>query len=180
MFDNQNVIDLIYVSSGRHKETEALIRKATGSLYAHAAVGLWVNGAYRILEAVRPAVRFSPADIFDGATELEIISIEVTPEQQRLAVEKAIEIVGQPYGVDDCLIGGAHDLMGERVADLLDKILDNPESFNCSSTQTVVMRTMFEAFNAKEDESKITPEAARKYAREFVQSNGLVYSILTK
>lgn len=160
-------MDLIYVSSGRHPETEALIRKATKSRFAHAALAIDVDGSRMIVEAVRPAVRFSPPDLFNDATELSIISVEITEEQRRAVAAKALWLAGQPYGVDDCLIGGAHDVLGDKAAELLDRFINNDESFNCSGLQTLLVREAFPQYMAGVNVSTVTPEAARQYAQEY-------------
>ena len=71
-------MDLIFVSSGRHPETESLIRKATDSRFAHAELALDIDGGRWIVEAVRPAVRFSVPTLFDDATELQLIQVEIS------------------------------------------------------------------------------------------------------
>ncbi|MHC1760413.1 MAG: hypothetical protein AB9917_21995 [Negativicutes bacterium] len=160
-------MDLIFVSSGRHPETEALIRKATSSRFAHAALAIDINGHRWIVEAVRPAVRFSFPGLFDHATELQTISVEISEEQRQAVSTKALCLVGQPYGVDDCLIGGAHDLFGDGAAELLDQFLNDDESFNCSGLQTLLVREAFPGYMEGANASMITPEAARQYAMEY-------------
>ena len=158
---------LVYVSSGRHPETEALIRRATRSRFAHAALEIEIDGQTWIVEAVRPAVRFSPPSIFDEATELQRISVDITEEQRRAVATKAIWMAGQPYGVDDCIIGGANDVIGERAAAILSRFINNDQSFNCSGLQTILVREAFPGYMPGEDSSTITPEAARRYAVDF-------------
>ena len=160
-------MDLIFVSSGRHPETETLIRKATNSRFAHAALALDIDGGRWIVEAVRPAVRFSIPTLFDDATELQVIQVEISEEQRRAVAAKAIWMAGQPYGVDDCLIGGANDVLGEAAAKLLDRFINNDESFNCSGLQTILVREAFPGYMADENISTVTPEAARRYAVEY-------------
>ena len=160
-------MDLIFVSSGRHPETETLIRKATNSRFAHAALALDIDGGRWIVEAVRPAVRFSIPTLFDDATELQVIQVEISEEQRRAVAATAIWMAGQPYGVDDCLIGGANDVLGEAAAKLLDRFINNDESFNCSGLQTILVREAFPGYMADENISTVTPEAARRYAVEY-------------
>jgi len=160
-------MDLIFVSSGRHPETESLIRKATGSRFAHAALALDIDGSRWIVEAVRPAVRFSIPALFDDATELQVIQVEISEEQRRAVAAKAIWLAGQPYGVDDCLIGGANDVLGEAAAKFLDRFINNDESFNCSGLQTILVREAFPGYMADANISTVTPEAARRYAVEY-------------
>ena len=160
-------MDLIFVSSGRHPETEALIRKATGSRFAHAALAIDIDGGRRIVEAVRPAIRFSASNLFDDAAELQTISIEISEEQRRAVAEKALWLAGQPYGVDDCLIGGANDVLGTKAAQLLDRFINDDQSFNCSGLQTLLVREAFPGYMEGANASTITPEAARRYAMEY-------------
>lgn len=160
-------MDLIFVSSGRHALTEGIIRKATDSEYAHAALGIEIEGVYRIVEAVRPAIRCSPTNIFDDATNLQKISVEITEEQRFAVAQEALGLVGHPYGKDDCIIGGAHDVIGDAAAKILDKILDDADSLNCSGTQTRLVRAAFPEYTQSVDESMVTPEHARQYALNF-------------
>lgn len=164
-------MDLIFVTSGRHPETEALIRKATNSRFAHAALALDINGSRWIVEAVRPAVCFSFSNEFDNATELQTISVEITEDQRRAVASKAIALAGQPYGVDDCLIGAAHDMLGDQAAELLDRFINNDESFNCSGLQTLLVREAFPGYMDGVGVSTVTPEAARQYAMEYFKDS---------
>lgn len=165
-------MDLIYVSSGRHQETEALIRKATNSRFAHAALAIDVDGARWIVEAVRPAVRFSIPSLFDNATELQVIPIEITEEQRKAVVQKALWWAGQPYGVDDCMIGGSRDVLGAAAAEILDRFINDDQSINCSGLQTLLVREAFPDYMPGANASAITPEQARQYAMGYFGIQG--------
>ena len=160
-------MDLIFVSSGRHPETEALIRKATNSRFAHAAIGLEVEGVYFISEAVRPAVRFSEGNQFKDATELQTITVEITEEQRNRLALKAIRNAGKPYSIKACAIGGTHNVLGDMAAEVLDQVLSDEGDFDCSGHMVDMVREIFPAFMDGEDQSRIVPEAARVAAMEF-------------
>ena len=88
-------------------------------------------------------------------------------EQRQAVAAKAIFLAGQPYGVDDCVIGGAHDVLGDKAAAILDRFINNKDSFNCSGLQTLLVREAFPEYMQDANVSTITPEAARVYAKEF-------------
>lgn len=168
----------IWVTSGRHPETEALIKRATNSRFSHAAVKLDYPGKGEVIfEAVRPCLRFSPPDLFDTATVVETSDIELTEEQYQSVCARIAELEGKPYGIDDCITGGAHDLgtrfiseeAGDRVARILDDILDNAESYNCSQTQMEIIRAAFPSYGDRKDLSECTPEASRLYKYKYFQ-----------
>ena len=160
-------LDLIYVTTGRHPETEKLICKATRSQYAHAAVRIEIEGKQRIVEAVRPAVRMAPGNAFNDCAIMQVISIPITEEQRLSVVERAFELVGKDYGEDDCIIGGAKDVFGDEVADFLNRHIDKQDSYNCSGTQTELVRAAFPDYALGHDVSKITPEQGRILALDL-------------
>ena len=166
-------LDLIYVTTGRHQELEALICKTTNSQFSHAAVGFEMDERQVIVEAVRPAIRFAPAGEFDGAPALQVISFPITEEQRQAVVSKALELVGKPYGVDDCIIGGVHDLLGDAAAGIADQLLDNGKTLDCSATQVEIARAAFPDFAEGVDTSTITPEQARQVAMAYAERLGV-------
>lgn len=168
-----NTLDCIFVTTGRHPETEKLICKATGSIYSHAAARFNIEGKPLIVEAVRPAVRIVPGDAFDTCQVLQVVSLPISEEQRQAVVKRAFELVGKAYGVDDCVIGGARDVLGDKVAELLDQVIDNHDTYNCSATQTELIRAAFPDFALGHDPSKITPEQARILVLEFAQQMGV-------
>lgn len=168
-----STLDLIFVTTGRHPELEALICKTTNSQFSHAAIGFEMDGRQVIVEAVRPAIRFAPAGEFDGASALQVISIPISEDQRQAVVSKAMELVGKPYGVDDCIIGGVHDLLGDAAANLADRLLDNSNTLDCSATQVEIARVAFPDFASSADTSTITPEQARQVALEYAERLGV-------
>ena len=168
-----STLDLIYVTTGRHPELEALICKTTNSQFSHAAIGFEMDGRQVIVEAVRPAIRFAPAGEFNGAPALQIISLPITEDQRQAVVSKALELVGKPYGVDDCIIGGVHDLLGDAAANLADRLLDNSNTLDCSATQVEIARAVFPDFASGADASTITPEQARQIAVAYAERLGV-------
>lgn len=167
-------LDLIFVTTGRHPELDALICKTTNSQFSHAAIGFEMDGRQVIVEAVRPAIRFAPAGEFDGAPALQVISIPITEDQRQTVVAKALELVGKPYGVDDCIIGGVHDLLGDTAAGLTDRLLDNSNTLDCSATQVEIARAAFPDFAEGADASTITPEQARLIGLAYAERLGVV------
>lgn len=168
-------IELIWVTSGRHPETEALICKATKGRYGHAAVRMEIPGRGDcIVEAVRPAARIVEGTAFDACLVREVMTLSLTETECQEVVRRALAIEGKPYGVDDCITGGLHDLgdrirpgLGDAVAGAVDKLIDNPDSYNCSGAQTYLVHGARPAYAAGVDLSKITPEGARRMAHAF-------------
>lgn len=168
-----STLDLIYVTTGRHPELEALICKTTNSQFSHAAIGFEMDGRQVIVEAVRPAIRFAPTGELDGASALQVISLPITEDQRQAVVAKALELVGKPYGIDDCVIGGVHDLLGDAAANLADLLLDNGNTLDCSATQVKITRAAFPDFAADTDASTITPEQARLIGLAYAERLGV-------
>lgn len=168
-----STLDLIYVTTGRHPELEALICKTTNSEFSHAAIGFEMDGRQVIVEAVRPAIRFAPAGEFAGAPALQVISLPISEEQRQAVVTKALELVGKSYGVDDCIIGGVHDLLGDAAGGVADRLLDNGNTLDCSATQVEIARAAFPDFAGGSDASTITPEQARQFALEYAERLGV-------
>lgn len=168
-----STLDLIYVTTGRHPELEALICKTTNSQFSHAAIGFEMDGRQVIVEAVRPAIRFAPEGEFDGAPALQVISFPITEEQRQAVVSKALELVGKAYGVDDCIIGGIHDLLGDAAAGVADRLLDNGNTLDCSATQVEIARAAFPDFASGTDASTITPEQARQIGQAYAERLGV-------
>lgn len=162
------ILDCIFVNTGRHPEAEALICKATGSLYSHAATRFEVEGEKIIVEAVRPAVRVVTGDFFDDCETIQIISLPITEEQRRAVVKRALELVGKAYGIDDCLIAGANDVFGGRIAEILD-CMNNDDTYNCSGAQTEIIRAAFPKYAQGVNSSRITPEKARLMVLELTK-----------
>lgn len=162
-------LDCIFVTTGRHPETEKLICKATGSKYSHAAIRFEVEGKPVIVEAVRPAVRIVPGNAFDSCEIKQVVALPISEEQRQAVIKRAFELAGKPYGIDDCLIGGVRDVLGDSVAELLDRAIDNPNTYNCSATQTELIRAAFPDFALGHDPSKITPEQARILVLDFAR-----------
>ena len=160
-------MELIYVTTGRHPETEALICKATKSFYAHAAIRIEIEGKPMIVEAVRPAVHIVPGNAFDGCEIMQIVSLPISEEQRLAVVQKAFELAGKKYGIDDCIIGSARDVLGDHAADVIDRLIDNLDTYNCSSMQTELAKAAFPEYALGIDTSRITPEQARIMALDF-------------
>ncbi len=163
-----STLDCIFVTSGRHPEAEALICKATGSIYSHAATRFEVEGEKIIVEAVRPAVRVVPGAFFDDCKTIQVVSLLITEEQRRAVVKRALELVGKAYGIDDCLIAGANDVFGGRIAEMLD-CMNNDDTYNCSGAQTELIRAAFPDYAEGVNSSRITPEKARLMVLELAQ-----------
>lgn len=172
-------ITCIWVTSGRHPETETLIKKATDSKYSHAAVALeHPEKGPVIFEAVRPCLRFAPIDLFNDAECIERSVVTLTEEQFERVCKRIAELEGSPYGIDDCITGGAHDLAsryigesaGDKIAHAIDQMIDREGSYNCSQTQVEILRAAFDNYGEKKDTSKWTPEASRLYHHWFFQN----------
>lgn len=168
------LVEMIWVTSGRHPETEALICKATKSRFGHAAIRMEIPGrGVCICEAIRPVAQIvENPNYFDGATAIEILPVEVTDEQWEKIVARALECENKPYGVDSCIVGGLHDLteqvfgnnVADHVAGMVDRAIDNPDHRNCSEMQTYMMQGGFPDYAGDREITTITPEGSRKMA----------------
>ena len=127
-----------------------------------------------IVEAVRPVVHIVEGTAFDACPVREVMTLSLTEEEYEEVLRRALEIEGKPYGVDDCITGGLHDLgdrirpgFGDAVAGAVDKLIDNPDSYNCSGAQTYLVQGVRPAYASGVDLSQITPEGARRMAHAF-------------
>jgi hypothetical protein len=166
-------LDLIYVTTGRHPTAEKLICKATNSQYSHAAIGVEIDGEYRIVEAVRPAVRIALGSLFDECQIKQIISLPISEVQRQAIVSRVFELVGRQYGVDDCIVSGLHDLFGEQAAALADRFLDAEDTIQCSGAQVYFVRAAFPDFAGDHPENYFTPEQARQCAILYAAQLGV-------
>lgn len=166
-------IDLIYVTTGRHQALEKIICEATCSIYAHAAIGIVIEGKYRIVEAVRPAVRIAPGNSFDDCRVKQVISLPISEEQRQAVVEKTFELVGIEYGADDCIVSGLHDVFGEQAASLADELLNNNQTIQCSGAQIELARAAFPDFSGDCPANHFTPEQSRQHAIQYAQRLGV-------
>jgi hypothetical protein len=167
-------LDLIYVTTGRHPAMEKLICEATNSEYSHAAIGIEIEGEYRIVEAVRPAVRIAPGNAFDDCPIKQVISLPISEEQRQAVVDKVLELVGTQYGVDDCIVSGLHDVFGEHAAAIADQLLDSDDTIQCSGAQVYFARAAFPDFAGDCPDNHFTPERARQCALEYAAKMGVV------
>ena len=165
-------LDCIYVTTTQYQALHKIICEASNSIYAHAAVGIEIEGKYRIIEAVAPAIRISPGTCYDDCQIKQVIRIPITAEQRLVVIERIFELVGKAYGVDDVLTGGAEDVFGDAVASLVDDLIGSDQTYDCSATQTESIRSIFPDF-AQEIivSAKITPEHARKLVLAYFQKN---------
>jgi hypothetical protein len=167
-------LDCIYAISNEPTDFEKLICSVTQSKFSHAATGVEFEGVYRIVHATTPAVHASPGNYFDDLVTKEIISLPITEEQRKAVVEKAFELLGKKYGFDDCIEGGIRDignrlgnLFGDEAVALVHKIIDDPNTYNCSGTQVELVRAAFPNFAEGIDSSTVTPEQARLMVTDF-------------
>lgn len=160
-------LDCIYVSSSEPSEVEDIIRKATNSIYAHAATILEIEGCIRTVEAVRPMVHMAKGDLYSDYAIKQVISFQITAEQRLAVVERAFELLGKKYGLDDCLISGVEDVICEAASEFIEKLIDDVETYNCSHTQIELIRAAFPDFAKGIDSVKVTPEHARILVSAF-------------
>lgn len=162
-------LELIYTRDFQNLGREKLICEVTNGNFSHAAVGFEIEKEKVIFEAVYPATRFSEYAKLIDAPNLFIISIPIREEQRIAVVKKSLELTGKLYGIDDCIIGGVNDLLGKKLSGLIDKLIDNPNTFDCSATQILITQAAFPEFCKGIDVSTITPENARHLALSFFQ-----------
>lgn len=166
-------LDLIYVTTGRHQTMEKIICEATNSEYSHAAIGIEIEGTYRIVEAVRPAVHIVSGNYFDSCKIKQVISLPLSEKQHKSVVEKVMELVGTEYGVDDCIVSGLHNLLGEQAAAVADRLLDDDRTIQCSGAQVEFIRAAFPDFAGDCPANHFTPEQARQFAIEYATRLGV-------
>lgn len=145
------VVSFIFVSQDGliHEIIGGAVRLATKSRFAHVAIGF----DDCIIEAVAPKVQISPIDKFCNQSNREIISFVVSDEKYQEMYLMARQQLNKWYGLDDCLIGGLHDLFDYHFDHL-----DNENTIDCSALGTIIARVLFANLLDNEDESLITPE----------------------
>jgi hypothetical protein len=121
-----------------------------------------IEGKPRIIEATMDrGVHISDGSIFDDCETIQIIPFQITEAQRLAIIDKAFELVGKPYGRDDCIIGGTMDVLGEGPASIAEHIFGDDGTENCSSTLAQLIRVLFHDFAINIHSSKLTPEAVR-------------------
>lgn len=163
-------LELIYTRDFQHLRREKLICEVTNGNFSHAAVGFEIEKEKVVFEAVYPALRFSEYDKLVDAPNLFIINVPICEGQRKAIVKKSLELTGKLYGMDDCIIGGVNDLLGKKLSGLIDKMIDNPNTFDCSATQILIVQAAFPDFCKDVDVSTVTPENARQLALEYFQN----------
>ena len=136
------IMKLIWVTTGKHPTSEKIICKATRSIYSHAAVQLEIPKEITglptddcIVEAVMPAVRYTDAAEYDAYFLKETYEVELTEDQHQDVLARAAELIGHPYGLDNCLVSGAHDVLGDFVSEMIDWAIDDEDSICFGSDQ---------------------------------------------
>lgn len=168
-------LDLIYVTSGKHPELEKLICETTRSQYAHAALGLMIEGEYFTLEATLEGVKLKQGDIYADYPIKQVIKLPITEEQRKAVALKALTVAGMKYGRDDCLISAINDRWGLKAAEFAAKIIDNPHTIQCSGIQVEAVRVAFPDFAGNDPAEFYTPEHSRKHGIEYA---GIVGGII--
>jgi len=145
------VVSFIFVSQQGilHEIVDNVIELVTHSKYAHIAIGF----EDCIIEAVFPRVIISPIDEFVGETQREIISFTVADEMYQAMRDVAQAQVCKLYGIDDCIIGGLHDL-----SDIELSALNITNTEDCSSLCTIVARVLFPGLLLDIPICEVTPE----------------------
>lgn len=174
-----NTLDLIYVTTGRHPELEKLICETTNSIYAHAAIGIVIEGEYKIVEATRDGVRIVDGNLYDGCDIKQVIQLPINEEQRRVVALKAITVAGTPYGKDDCIISAVNDYWGEKAATFVAHYIDNPHTIQCSGIQVEIARIAYPDFAGSSPAPFYTPEHARQHGIEYEKQlkSGTNYAI---
>ncbi len=162
-----STLDLIYVTTGRHPEVEKAICEVTDSVYAHAAVGITIEGEYKIVEATGEGVKIKDGNLYDGCKTLQIIKLPIAEEQRRAVALKAISMAGMQYGKDDCVVSAIRDRWGLRAAEFVACIIDNPQTIQCSGLQVDLTRAAYQDFAGTDPAPFYTPEHARQHAVEY-------------
>ena len=159
-------IECIFVRTGDHPNLEKLISAVTDSKYTHAATRLEIAGKKRLAESKLPAYRITDGDIYDSCPVFEVVELNVTEEQHQRAVEMALELTGLVYGVEDCITGGIRDVLGEKVARMLDGF-DHKQAINCSGAMLLILRSIWSDFLTGVKSEQVTPAQAWQAVREL-------------
>lgn len=141
----------------KHWVLSLIVTFFTKGKYGHVAVN--VNDKY-IIEAIEGGVRKADVHKFDKEEDKQVISFPLTLEQLHACHAVTDKILGQGYDLDDCVIGGIHDLFGDDVYELAEA-LDNPKTKDCSAVATMYARVIFPFLFLGEEVCAITPEVLR-------------------
>ncbi len=136
-----------------------IVRLVTQSMFAHAAVIIDLGEGETIVEAIYPQVCVSPVDKYDYEAVVTVVTVPVTTEQYTKAVAMARSLVGHLYGLDDCLIGAIHDLLGDEAANIV-KQIDAKGTVDCSAVVALIIRCAFPDFMAGHATAEVTPQGA--------------------
>ena len=166
-------LDLIYVTTGRHQGREKLICGVTDSIYSHAAIGLIIEGVYKIIEATGEGVKIVAGDLYDDCAIKQVISLPIDEDQRRAVALKALEVAGTKYGKDDCIVSAINDHLGEQAAAFVSHYIDNPETIQCSGLQVDMTRVVFPDFAGETPATFYTPEHSRKCGIEYANRLGV-------
>ena len=150
----------IFVRSGDHPLVEAIIAKVQGSPFTHAALKIEIEGIPRIAESKSPAFMIRNGSVYDQCNEIDLIPLLVTEEEHEAIVERIFSLTGKLYGINDCIQGGAKDLLG--IAKQKEDSLETEKSVNCSAALVYMLRAAFPDFMAGEVAEAATPEAVRQ------------------
>lgn len=141
-----------------------IVRLTTKSMFAHAAVVIDIGEGEVIVEAIYPKVCISPTGKYDNEAVVTVIKVPVTNEQYARAATMARSLVGHSYGLDDCLIGAIHDLLGDGAANIV-KQIDAKGTVDCSAVVALIFRCAFPDFMEGHTTAEVTPQRAYEVLR---------------
>jgi hypothetical protein len=155
-----------------HEIIGGVVKLVTDSQWAHAAVGLEIDGQEVIIEALAPKVGIHPLNKYDNEPNKCVFEIWLTQEQHELMEVEAKRILegGYWYGLNDCLAGGARDVFGDKVGQEVAEHLCygfGERTMDCSEVYVRIIRAAFPDFMCGVDANMITPEAAYQATLQY-------------
>lgn len=163
------VIDFIFVSpSGMaHEIIGSVVRYATDSLYSHTAIR-YDNDF--IIESIAPKVCKQAFDKYEilPVEEIDHIRFYLNEDEYQNAVEVGEFYIGWWYGIDKCIVGGAHDVFGENISDWLADKCNGIKSINCSGLGTEIAKSFLYDLKINDDSDEITPEGLHKILLDYI------------
>lgn len=166
-------VDLVFVnveeeenSSWLERRAGDLVKQVTGSRWAHVVLRFPTSGGESIFQAAFGGVGWYDTEAVDAAKEKESFRFSLQEEEYLALLAEANSIANNPYGYDDCLIGGAHDVLRQLLPDQRTKaivewirqVANNPDSYDCSAAVCKVLRAKFKNLLPGMEVETITPE----------------------
>jgi len=150
-----------------HTPVGNIVQYVTKSDYAHVGI---IYDTECLLEAIAPKVCLQPHDKYDfmALEHVDRITFYVTDVEYEIALDKGKSFIGYWYGLDKCLVGAAHDLMGELYSDWLADKFNSIKSIDCSGLATEIASSFLYDLKINDDSDEITPEDLRNILLDYI------------